>query len=64
MNLEAVSDKHLQEMERLAGELLLVMRQAKLQGEPLAEYLNALKLETGEARRKRFDTADREYNGY
>ena len=39
MNLETVSDKHLHELERLAGELLAVIRQAKLLDEPVTEAL-------------------------
>lgn len=64
MNLENTSDKHLQTLERLAGELLVVMRQAKLQDEPLTEELRRLQLEAGNLRRQRFDTAAHEYDGF
>lgn len=64
MDLDSISDKHLQEIERLVGELLAVMRQAKLQNEPIADSLNQLRTQTGEVRRKRFDLADREYKNY
>lgn len=64
MNLETVSDKHLHELERLAGELLAVIRQAKLQDAPEAETVRLLIQQAGEVRRARFDTANREYLGY
>ncbi len=64
MNLDTLSDKQLQELERLAKELLLVMRKAKLMAEPLAESLHQLEVEAGEIRRERFDTSNPEYSGY
>lgn len=64
MNLDTISDKHLQTLERLAGELLVVMRQAKLQEEPLVEELRQLQTEAGNVRRRRFDTAAHEYDGF
>lgn len=64
MNLDNVTDKHLHEIERLVGELLAVMRQAKLQTEPITESLNQMKSEVEVVRRARFDLADREYHGY
>lgn len=64
MNLDTLSDKQLQELERLAKELLLVMRKAKLTGEPLAELLHQMEVEAGEIRRERFDTANSEYSNY
>jgi hypothetical protein len=64
MNLDTLSDKQLQELERLAKELLLVMRKAKLVGIPLAESLHQLEVEAGEIRRERFDTSNPEYSGY
>ncbi len=64
MDFETVSDKHLQEIERLVGELLAVLRQAKLQDDPINEALNQLRTQTGEVRRSRFDLSDREYKNY
>jgi hypothetical protein len=64
INLEGVSDKHLQTMERLARELLAVMRQAKLKDEPLVEALQQLELQAGIVRRERFDSANPQYRGY
>ena len=40
MNLDSLTDKHLHEIERLAKELLDVMRKAKLKDDPLAEQLH------------------------
>lgn len=64
MNLEHTSDKQLQTLERLAGELLAALRQAKLQDAALTEELRQLEIEAGNVRRKRFDTATHEFNGY
>jgi hypothetical protein len=64
MNLEAVSDKDLHELERLTVELLKVMRKAKLQDQPLIELLRLLEQETGKVRRERFDDVNPEFRGY
>ncbi|HEX2908526.1 MAG TPA: hypothetical protein VHO69_16765 [Phototrophicaceae bacterium] len=64
MDLDSVSNKQLQELERLAQELLLVLRKAKLKDLPLIEELNQLVLESGKARRERFDAENTEYLGY
>lgn len=64
MELDTLSSKHLQEMERLAGELLALMRQAKVKDTPLSEALHALELEAAKVRRERFDAANSEYHGY
>ena len=64
MNLEAVPDKQLHEMERLAKELVEVMRKAKLRDEPLAEALHQLEIQAGNLRRARFDAANPDYRGY
>jgi hypothetical protein len=64
MDFETVSDKSLQEIERLADELLTVLRQAKLQDDPINEALQRLRAQTGEVRRARFDQNDREYKSY
>lgn len=64
MELDSVSDKHLQEMERLARELLNIMRHAKLKDTVLAEALQTLELEAARVRRERFDAANPEYHGY
>jgi hypothetical protein len=64
MELDNLSDKHLQEMERLARELLTIMRHAKLKETSLAEALHALELEAAKERRERFDASHPEYHGY
>lgn len=64
MNLETVTDKQLQEIERLTRELGLALRQAKLQDEPLAHELHQLELEAGKVRRERYDDANSQYRGY
>lgn len=58
MDLETVSQKQVNELERLVKELLVVMRKAKLHGEPLAENLRLFEQELGDMRRKRFDEAN------
>ena len=64
MDLESISPKHLSEIERLTRELLVVMRKANLQNEPIAKSLYTLEVEIGEVRRARFDAANPEYTGY
>ena len=64
MELDTLSDKHLQDMERLARELLSLMRHAKLKDTPLAEALYQLEVEAAKVRRERFDAANPEYSGY
>lgn len=64
MNLDTLTDKHLHELERLAKELLDVMRKAKLKDEPLAEQLHQLEIQAGNLRRERFDANNPEYRGY
>ncbi|MBZ0304084.1 MAG: hypothetical protein K8J31_30385 [Anaerolineae bacterium] len=64
MNLESISRKQLNELEHCVRELLVTMRKAKLQNDPLAESLQALEQQLGEARRERFDEANPEYHTY
>ncbi len=64
MNLETVSRKDLNEMERLSRDLLALLRKAKLQNEPLAESLHAFETELGNMRRERFDEVNPGYRGY
>jgi hypothetical protein len=64
MELDTLSDKHLQDMERLARELITLMRQAKLKDEPLTEALHSLEMEAAKVRRERFDASHPEYHGY
>lgn len=64
MNLENVSPKQLNELEHHISELLVMMRKAKLQHEPLMAYLESIEQELAKARRERFDAANPEYRGY
>lgn len=64
MKLDAVSDKHLHEVERLTKELIEAMRRAKLLDLPLTPLLRALESEAEKARRERFDGVNPEYQGY
>ncbi|HLV36814.1 MAG TPA: hypothetical protein VKY59_16945 [Spirillospora sp.] len=64
MNLDTVSDKNLQELERLSRELLLLMRKANLKDDLLVEALYRLERQAGDLRRERFDAANQEYSGY
>jgi hypothetical protein len=64
MNLENVSTKHLNELERLVTELQATMRKAGLHGEPIVASLYELEQQIGQARRARYDAANPEYSGY
>lgn len=64
MNLETVSKKHVNELERCVRELLYTMRKAKLNDEVLTESLRQLEKTLGEARRERFDAVNPEYRGF
>lgn len=64
MNLDTVSDKHINELERLARELLAVMKQAKVTDETLSRALQTLALEAGNIRCARYDAANPRFRGY
>ena len=64
MDLETVSQKQANELEHLVKELLIAMRKAGLQTEPLVENLRLFEQELGDIRRKRFDEANPEYLTY
>ena len=64
MNLEHIPQKQLNELERLAREIQVALRKAKLQDDPLLESLRQFENELSEMRRKRFDAANSEYRGY
>lgn len=64
MQLETVSSKHINDLERLALELQQALRKAGLQNEPFAKALHDFEDELGQARRARFDAANSEYPGY
>ncbi|GAB4528996.1 MAG: hypothetical protein OHK0046_48510 [Anaerolineae bacterium] len=64
LNLEHISRKHLNDLERSVQNLLDTMRKAKLRDEPLQKSLRLLEQKLGETRRERFDEANPEYQGY
>ena len=64
MNLETMSDKHVRELERLLGEVLIILRSEKLLNEPEADAVRLLETQTGDIRRARFDRVVQEYVGY
>jgi hypothetical protein len=63
-NLDAISTKNLNEMERLTRELMAVIRKSKLENEALVEALRQFEIEVGNLRRVRFDAANPEYHAY
>ena len=64
MNLDTISDKDLQQLERLLGEILVIISQAKLQNEPEADTLRRLHVQMGDIRCARFDAVTSGYIGY
>lgn len=64
MDLETISQKHLNELEVRISELLLLMKKAKVQDEALTAMLRQFESELGQARRDRFDGVTKEYSGY
>lgn len=64
MDLEAVPQKQINELEHLVKDLLIAMRKAKLQREPLAESLRLLEQQLGDLRRKRYDEENSKYSLY
>lgn len=64
MNLENVPQKNLNELERLAREMQLLLRKSKLNNEPLAKLLSEFEAELSQLRRERFDAANPKYHSY
>ena len=64
MNLETVSDKHIHDLERTIGELLGLMRKAKLQDETLTATLRELQQKLEKTRHDRFDSKNTEFHTY
>lgn len=62
IDFTSVSDKDLQDLERLSRELLNVLRKAKASDTTLAKLLGELESGAGKHRRMRFDAKDSEYN--
>lgn len=64
MELETISAKLLNELEQHIREVLVTLRKAKLQHEPIALSLYELEQEIGRVRRERFDARNTEYKAY
>ncbi len=64
MNLETVSQKHLNILEQQVGQLMVTLRKTKLQNAPLLEALQQADLELQQFRRARFDVTDSEFGSY
>ncbi|MBZ0296399.1 MAG: hypothetical protein K8L99_27810 [Anaerolineae bacterium] len=64
MNLEAISQKQLSALEQQVRQLLIGLRKAKLDNEPLVASLQQLEERLGQVRRERFDAANSEYHTY
>ena len=64
MELDPISSKHIGELEQMVHQLLLTMKKADLQGEPLFASLQEFERELEKTRRSRFDEGHSEYEGY
>jgi predicted nucleic acid-binding Zn-ribbon protein len=64
MIIDTVTDKNLQELERLSKELLEAMRKAKVEDEMLTDALRRLNQEASDIRRSRFDAHSPEFRGF
>jgi antitoxin component of MazEF toxin-antitoxin module len=64
MDLDLIPQKQLNELEVQIRSLLVLLRKAKLQNEPVTELLQQLELTLSENRHQRFDSANSEYRGY
>jgi hypothetical protein len=64
MNLTTLTDKQLNEMERLATELAALLKRTKLTHDPLYLTLTNLRTAAGNVRQERFDQHDHRYQGY
>ena len=64
MQLETVSSKHINELEKLVMELQQVIRKAGLQNESVTKALHDFEDELGKVRRARFDAVNSEYSDY
>ena len=64
MNLDSISSKFVGELEQKVYQLLLAMRKAKLQDDPIYASLQKMEQELGQARRERFDEDHPKYQGY
>ena len=64
MDLDPVSQKHINELEHMTTQLLKTLRSAKLNELPLYTSLHEFEQALGKERRARFDKNDSNYSGY
>lgn len=64
MDIERVSDRHINKLEQEVSQLLKTMRNAKLSHLPIYDDLYTLEQELAKARQRRFDSGNTEYQGY
>ena len=64
MSLDTISRKKLNELEQQIRQLLVTIRSAKLQNEPLVELLQAQARELEKIRHEQFDEVNTEYHTY
>ena len=64
MNLETLSRKQRNDLEIHVSALLVTLRKAKLQNDPLAKSLEMLEQQLGDDRRQRFDEVNSEYGSF
>jgi hypothetical protein len=64
MNLDSISPKYVGELEQNVHRLLVTMRKAKLDSDPMYATLQELEQQLEETRRTRFDKDHTEYEGY
>ena len=64
MNLENMSRKQLNELEQQTRQLMVTMRKARLQDEPLFESLQTLAQALEKIRHEQFDETNSEYHTF
>jgi hypothetical protein len=64
MNLETISRKQLNNLEQQVRQLLITIRSAKLQNDPLVASLQEMARELEKARHEQFDEVNSEYHTY
>ena len=64
MELNTVSEKHSNALEQQIGQMLKLMRTAKIHQHPIYAALQQLEQELAEQRCKRFDKSDSEFGNY
>jgi len=64
VELDTLSQKHLNEVEHCVKALISSMRKAKIQNESLTDTLKQFESQLEQARQKRFDSKNSEYDAY